>query len=167
MDACEFEKIWVPLNGKFYRTAFYLLESGEDAMDAVQNLYVKLWNARDSLDGVINPQAYGIVMIRNICIDMIRHSKAGITERLDGDAPAKLSSDESSDRKCIDMETVRRLGVVIADLPQKQRDVIRMKIFDDLSYGEIAKKTGLSELNLRVLVSMARKNIRTKMRTKL
>jgi RNA polymerase sigma-70 factor (ECF subfamily) len=167
MDASEFEKIWVPLNGKFYRTAFYLLESGDDALDAVQNLYVKLWNSRDSLDGVVNPQAYGVVMIRNICIDMIRHSKAGITGSLDEAALAKLSSDETSDRRCIDIETVRRLGALIADLPQKQRDVIKMKIFEDLSYEEIAKKTGLSELNLRVLVSMARKNIRTKMRMQL
>ena len=35
MNSEEFKSIWLPLSGRFYRVAFYILESQEDAEDAV------------------------------------------------------------------------------------------------------------------------------------
>ena len=37
----DFNNIWIPLAERFYRVAFHLLESGQDAEDAVQELYLK------------------------------------------------------------------------------------------------------------------------------
>ena len=55
----DFSNIWLPFAERFYKVAFYLLESGSEAEDAVQELYLKLWSARSSLDEVRNPFAYG------------------------------------------------------------------------------------------------------------
>ena len=46
----DFRNIWLPLSERFYRVAWYLLESEQDAEDAVQELYLKLWKLRG--DGV-------------------------------------------------------------------------------------------------------------------
>ena len=68
----DFSNIWLPYADRFYRVAFHLLESEPDAEDAVQELYLKLWKARGSLGNVGNPAAYGISVLKNICIDRIR-----------------------------------------------------------------------------------------------
>ena len=72
MTRAGFETGFVSLSDRFYRVAFYLLEDREKALDAVQDLFLKLWKMRDMLDGVRNPEAFGIVMIRNLCLDRIR-----------------------------------------------------------------------------------------------
>ena len=38
----DLRDIWLPLADRFYRAAYYLLESQEDAEDAVQELYLKI-----------------------------------------------------------------------------------------------------------------------------
>ena len=45
-------------------------------------------------------------------------------------------------------------------LPRRQQEVIRMYVFEEMSYNEISEKTGMSNLTLRVLLSNARKSLR-------
>ena len=74
MTDARFHTVWIPLQEHFYRVAYYILEDRADALDAVQDLYMKLWKIRDSLDLVRNPGAYGALLMRNLCIDRIRRA---------------------------------------------------------------------------------------------
>lgn len=56
MTAERFRKEYLPLQDELYRVAFYILESSPDAEDAVQDLYLKLWDAADALDGISSPK---------------------------------------------------------------------------------------------------------------
>ena len=157
----DFNTIWIPLADRFYRVAYYLLESEEDAEDAVQELYLKLWAARSGLSGVQNPSAYGISMLKNICIDRIRKRMVRKAEPLE-----KVSHPEDADQESrTDMkDTLRHLLLEMEKLPQKQRTVLRMKAVEGLGYEDIARRTGLSEVYIRVLVTMARKTLKSKIR---
>ena len=75
MTSAQFNTVWLPLQGRFYRIAFYMLENEADAKDAVQDLFLKLWNLRDSLDIVREPFSYGALMLKNLCIDYIRRRR--------------------------------------------------------------------------------------------
>ena len=66
MGVEEFNNVWLPLAGRFYRVAFYILESEAEAQDAVQDLFLKLWRKRNSLGEVNNPLALGLTMIKNL-----------------------------------------------------------------------------------------------------
>lgn len=157
----DFNNIWIPLADRFYRVAYYLLESEEDAEDAVQELYLKLWAARSGLSGVQNPSAYGISMLKNICIDRIRKRMVRKAEPLE-----KVPHPEDTDQESrTDMkDTLRYLLQEMEKLPQKQRTVLRMKAVEGLKYEDIARRTGLSEVHIRVLVTMARKTLKSKIR---
>ena len=49
-------------------------------------------------------------------------------------------------------------------LPESQRTVMKLRFYEQLSYDEIAARTGMSALNARVLVSRARSTISREMK---
>lgn len=152
----EFNVQVLPLSDSLYRVAFYLLESETDAMDAVQDLFVKLWKGRESLEEVKNLKAYCITMMKNLCYDIIR--KASRIQSVE--VPESLSAGSNAEKELMDKERLSRVMAAMEKLPKSQREVLKMYVFDELSYEEIAQKTGKSNLNLRVLISMARKNLK-------
>lgn len=157
----KFDEIWLPLSGRFYRVAYHLLESEQDAEDAVQELYLKLWSGREDMVRILNPVAFGTAMLKNICIDRIRKRMVRQTEALD---TAVSRKEAPPDGAVEHKETLRYLLAEMEKLPQRQRDILRMRAIDGLEYGEIARRTGLSEVHVRVLLSMARKTLRKRMK---
>ena len=156
----DFCNIWMPYADRFYRAAYYLLESESDAEDAVQELYLKLWSARSSLKDVRNPSAYGLSMLKNICIDRIRRRSARQTEPLEKAPPVE---DGPSQNPIEARDTLRFLLNEMEKLPQKQCDVLKMRVIDRLEYEDISKRTGLSQVYVRVLVAAARKTLKSKL----
>ena len=154
MTDARFHTVWIPLQERFYRVAYYILEDRADALDAVQDLYVKLWKMRDSLDLIQNPAAYGALLTRNLCIDRIRRQRPA--EALRDDLPGKAPPDEA----LIARETLKSLFGTMERLPDSQKKLLKMHLLQGLSYDEIAAETGLSPLNIRVQVSLARKKLK-------
>lgn len=156
MTAREFSETFTPLGGQLYRIALHILESEQDAQDAVQDLYLKLWNCRDNLDILKSPKAYCMTLIKNVCIDRIRQKgdrhSVGITENI-------IQEDDTA----VGVENRERISAILAameKLPERQREVLRMKVFEELSYKEMEERTGMSNLTLRVLLSQARKQLK-------
>lgn len=154
MTERAFHTVWLPLQGRFYRVAFYLLEDEADAKDAVQELYLKLWTLRDHLELIREPAAYGSLLMKNLCIDRIRKRKP--REALQEDQ----ADDPPPDRQLELREELKdALGKMDA-LPPNQRKLLGMRVLQGLSYDQISQQTGLSPLNIRVQISLARKKIK-------
>ena len=58
---------------------------------------------------------------------------------------------------------IRHIQELIEQLPENQRQVIRLRGIEDCSYEDIEQITGLSSSNIRTLLSRARKLIREKL----
>lgn len=157
MTEREFKDTYMPLADGLYRVAFYLLESEVDARDAVQDLYVKLWNSRDSLDSIHNPKAYCITLIRNLCLDRMRRLSSNKSLELNENI---LSENDTGQQ----LESKERLKLIIEAMNEKlsenQRKVLIMRTIEDLSYEEISQRTGMNGLTLRVLISQARSKLK-------
>lgn len=163
MTTTEFKEKWLPLSDRFYRVAFYILESGPDAEDVVQDLYVKLWDMKDRLGGVEKPASFGITLVKNMCMDRIRRAGAHAAEPIENARLPEALDSPSPDSEYIGREKLGLLRKIISELPERQRKVLQMRVFDGAEYKEIAAVTGLSELNLRVLLSTARKTLKQKL----
>ena len=144
------------LSDGLYRVAYYILESQTDAEDAVQDLFIKLWNSREQLDTVLNLKAYCTTLMKNLCIDRLRkEQRVQVMEPGPDMAEARRVDEDYDDR-----EKLERVMAAIERLPARQRDVMKMYVFEEMSYDEIAEKTGMTNLTLRVLLSNARKSLR-------
>ena len=156
----DFRNIWMPFADRFYRAAYYMLESPQDAEDAVQELYLRLWKSRASLLDLRNPLSYGLSLLKNICIDRIRRRKIRKSEPLDLAAPSESPPhDEQTDARDMLKLVIREME----DLPQKQAEVMKMMVLEGLDYKEISRRSGLSHVHVRVLISTARKTLKRKL----
>ena len=154
MTHAEFKKRFIPLHQRLYREAYRMLCDQFEAEDAVQNLYLRLWEQREQLENLIAPEAYCIRMLRNICIDRWRVVRLRDEETLDdeiavGNAPPDIEQKETS-------EFIEHF---LARLPEMQRRVMLMQM-KGVGFDEIAKLTGLSEVNVRVTISRIRKRFK-------
>lgn len=157
MTSERFQTEYLPLSGTFYQVAHYILEDAAEAEDAVQELFLKLWADRDSLEAVHNPKGYGIRVLRNLCLDRVRRrSRIAVPSELpEQECPGR--QDEAVDNR----EKLAKVLDAIKSLPDRQRTVLTLRTLDGLSYEEITERTGIGNLTLRVLLSQARRKIKT------
>ena len=158
MDAVRFKEDYLSLYQRLYRMAYYILENEADAQDALQELYLKLWKGKDFLDNVLNPQAYSIRLLKNICIDRIRIArKTVLTETV-----PEVEADRPQDERIDSRERLQKVLAAIKSLPERQGQILRLRLVEGKSYSQIAEITKLNYLTIRVMLSKARKSLKNR-----
>ena len=159
MDVESFKRLFLPLHPKLFRIAYALVENKSDAEDILQDAYYKLWSRRNELADVRNPEACCVTLVKNLCLDFLRPARAGRHDE-DVTEAVTLSTDSSPDKELEMQDKVEQVRHLINRLPENQRQVLRLRGIEDCSIDEIEQITGLSAVNIRVLLSRARKIIR-------
>ena len=158
MTEQRFHTDYLSLSATLYRIAFYILESEAEAEDAVQEVYLKLWDSRDALDGIVSPKAYCIRILRNLCLDRIRRAQHLSFPKELPETEDFRTQDDEIDQK---MRLNKVLEAVKA-LPERHRKVLVLRTVEGLSYEEMSRVTGMNYLTLRVLLSQARAKLKSK-----
>ena len=159
MDVESFKRLFLPLHPKLFRIAYALVENKSDAEDILQDAYYKLWSRRNELADVRTPEAFCVMLVKNLCLDFLRSPRAGRHDE-DVTETVTLSTDSSPDKELEMQDKVEQVRHLINRLPENQRQVLRLRGIEDCSIDEIEQITGLSAVNIRVLLSRARKIIR-------
>ena len=121
----------------------------------MQNLYVKLWEQKEEIGHIVSPEAYCRTMLRHICIDRWRKIRAR-----DGDVEfAEETSEANAPPDAEGEATAEFLEHFLTTLPEVQSRVMRMQM-QGSSPEEIAEATGLTEGNVKVIVSRIRKRFK-------
>jgi RNA polymerase sigma-70 factor (ECF subfamily) len=158
MTKSGFDDLVRLLSRKLYGFAFRFLRNQEEAEDAVQDVFVKLWNMGNKLDAYDSPGALAATMIRNYCIDQIRKQKH-IKREEHFDQHNNLTVPSPHEQMEIN-ESEAIIHTIIDQLPDLFRDMIRLKDIEGFTYEEIANKTDQNINTLRVTISRARKLVR-------
>ncbi len=157
MSQERFKAEILPIRDKLFHIAHKLLQEEEDAEDAVQEVLLKLWQTRDSLDRYDNAAAFATTVTKNHCLDKLRVKKR--TDSLDDTHHLR----ESHDNPYLQLErsnTEEILRRIIKQLPQLQQEIIRMKDMEEYEVEEIAEITGTKPDAVRMNLSRARKKVR-------
>ncbi len=155
----KFNEYVLKQSRKLYGFAFRILHNQEEAEDAVQEVFIKLWRMGEKLDNYTSIDALATTMIKNYCIDQIRKQK-----HLKNDhneiAGYQLNTSPSPHDQLENIEADTIIQRIIGDLDEKYRLVIELRDIEGLSYEEIADKTGQNINTLRVTISRARGFVR-------
>lgn len=157
MFAKEFKTSVLPLSNKLLRFAIQFTKNEEEARDVIQDVFLKLWQKRQTLEKVENIEAFAMRMTRNRCLDLFRAKRfvpaeKGIEKHWEEEQDLQLEVELS--------ETARLIKSLINELPDLQKKVMYMRDIEQLEYDEIAKITKLNINAIRVNLSRARKKVR-------
>ncbi len=159
MNQKEFLETVLPFKDKVYRLAKRLLVSADEAEDATQELYFKLWKNKGKIEKYDNVEAYAMMMTKNYCLDQLKSKRASNLTLVHSnyrDESATLQSDvEFRDGASL----IKRM---MNDLPEKQRMIVQLRDVEHYEYHEIAEIMGMEPTAIRVALSRARKSLREK-----
>lgn len=158
MPASLFKQLLLPLYPRLQHVALRMLGNVEDAEDMVQEVYMKLWGKREELPDVQNMEAYCVALTKNMCIDRLRLAEV---DRVDvDDVPLSLAAADDVASQLERQDAVEQVKLIIETLPEKQQQVVTLRDIRDCTFEEIEEQTGLTAVNVRALLSRARKTIR-------
>lgn len=157
MTESDFLKAVVPFKDKVFRLAKRLLVSTEEAEDATQELYFKLWKNKGKIADYKNIEAFAMTMTKNYCFDRLKSKQAGNLTLVHSNYQEKETSLE---KKVEYKDSVSRVHQLIEQLPEQQKIVIQMRDVEEYEFDEICEMTGMKPTAVRVALSRARKTIR-------
>ena len=157
MNQNEFVNLITPFKDKIFRVSRRLLVSTEEAEDATQEVLVKLWNKKDSLNNYNSVEALAMTMTKNYCLDQLKSKRAGnlkIVHNNFTDREAGLQ------QKLEDTDSLSWVEKIIDQLPEQQKLIVQMRDIEQYEFEDIAKILEMNETAIRVALSRARKTIR-------
>ena len=116
MDAESFKNEFLPYHRKLYSVAYRLLENAADAEDLVQEAYLKLWDKREGLMVISNPEAFSVTLVKNMCFDLLRSGKYVLSRQtVELTAVQDISQTDNLEVR----DEVRQVKDIIAHLPEQ------------------------------------------------
>lgn len=143
--------------------AIHLLRDRDRASDVVQDTFVRLCKQpQDQVRDRVRQWLFRVC--RNRALDIMK--KESRMKTLD-DAKAAMQASRDNDPSAIAEMAERHDDAqsLLATLPARQQEVIRLKIHGELSYREISELTGLSVGNVGYLLSTGLKLVRNRLAT--
>lgn len=160
MKQSEFLKIILPFKDKAFRLAKRLLISADEAEDAVQEMYYKLWKNKTKIATYKSIEAIAMTITKNYCLDRLKSKQAGNLTLVHSNYEEKGTSLE---KKIEQNDSISKINIWINELPQKQKIIMQLRDVEQYEFSEIADILNMNEGAIRTTLSRARKTIKEKL----
>ncbi|MBT3871150.1 MAG: RNA polymerase sigma factor [Flavobacteriaceae bacterium] len=156
MKQKEFLNTILPCKNTLYRLAKRLLVSSDEAEDAVQEVFLKLWKGRDKIDNYRSPEAFAITITKNYCLDRLKSKQASNIKIVHNN----YKNSENIERTIEGNEGVELVTKIMETLPEKQKMIMQLRDIEQFEFVEISQMLEINETAIRVALSRARKVVR-------
>lgn len=137
------------------RVAMDFFHNEEDAMDVVQEVYVRMlkrgWQQGD------NVEALSIRATKNLCVSVWRRQRLREAEPLE--SVTESTGHDSADSPMLNEERQTEIENAIQKLPPSEQKLIRMRHQEDMTLEEIAQETGITRRSASSIISSAKKRL--------
>lgn len=155
-DMPAFEALYRRLSPKVYGYLKRRLQRHEDAEDLTQKVFAKVHRLRESYDPEYPVLQWLFVITKSVLLD---HGKAEFRKtRLEGEFLRELSQTPQGSSLSGMMDE----QALLQGLDPASREVVRLRVFDELNFQEIATRLAKSEGSLRQVFSRAMKRLRVR-----
>lgn len=146
---------WQPL----FLSSYNLLKSKELSEDIIQDVFLDLWNKRESLIINISLKAYLYACTRYKVYEYFRKNKNKLRVDLLDDLNKRLT-ESTPLTKLMHKELVQHIENVVATLPEKCRLVYTLSREQKLSHKEIAEQLNISPKTVENHITKALKTLK-------
>lgn len=158
-DRLFLEGVYLDYHRLMYAQALRVTRNAEEAQDVVSDSLLALMKKMDLLRTLPcnKLRAYVVTTVRHTAINLFNRRKR---ERVSGD----VSVDDLAGKGAVEDALLSRAGVdairaAVSALPPREKEIMLMKYFRELSDDEIAAETGLRPVSVRVHLSRARTHL--------
>lgn len=152
-DARAYARIHGQLHPVLYRYALAMLGNEDVAQDAVQEVFIRIWYKKETIGQLQNVRAFFFTALRRQALNQLRGLRS--LQILPGTEPDIEFSPEDI---IIEQEhaTERQLKIsqYLNQLPRRQKEVIYLRFYEELSYTEIAE---IMKVNYQSVINLAHK----------
>lgn len=163
MNAADFKQEISVINQKLFRICNSFLDNRQEAEDALQEVYLKLWRLRDKLNTINNIEAFAVTMTKNLCLDKLKQKRTLSIDDSSLNLINWVSVERSPHQQSENQENVEIINKIISELPDLLKRIIQLRDIEGYEFEEIEKITGLNTNNIRVSLSRARKLVRNEL----
>ncbi|EDM36271.1 putative RNA polymerase ECF-type sigma factor [Pedobacter sp. BAL39] len=160
-DEYAYTEIFERYKVLLYKHAYRLLGDEDEANDIISDLFLALWQKRESLNLQVSLSSYLYGSIRNRVFDLMTHQKV-IVRYLDSIQEFIAQGHYETDERIRAKELAAIIEREIAALPPKMRQVFEFSRMGDLSYKEIGEMLDITEGTVKQQVHNAVKTLRLK-----
>ena len=160
-EAAAFDLLVDRWQGPLLRFATSLLRREEAAEDAVQESFLRLIRKPPSTgsDGSLGPGLFRVC--RNLCYDAMKTDARERKRREQARPPAEAATPAAAAETG---ELAALVGRELENLPEREREVLRLKVHEGLSYQQIAEITGVATGTVGWLIHQAMERLCDRMR---
>lgn len=157
-DEAAFKEIYNRYWMQLFNTAYYRIASKETAKELVQNLFLHIWEKRNSL-AISNLESYLQTAIKNRVINYIEST---LVQRKYQQHIRETFGNQSFETEATVQynELYLAFQKALQQLPQKTRDVFKMSRMEHLSVKEIAQHLNISEKAVEYHITSSLKALR-------
>ena len=162
-----FSKLYVSYYARLVRFASLYVGAMGDAENIVQDFFLYLWERKEILPELQQPDAYLFSAVKHRCLNFLR-SQLSIVDRrqplsdiMEQEFKLKLYSLQLLDDSQMSIDEVeKQICRAIDNLPERCREVFMLSKMEELSNKEIAERLGISVKTVEVQMTKALSRLR-------
>lgn len=159
----NFDQIYVAYFSRMRRFAKEYVVFDEDAENIVQDVFLLLWEKKEVLDIKVSLTAYLFALVKNKCIDHLRHHI--VSEEYKKELKAKLYALEQLNYNASSGEDIEEiLRNALEKLPERCRGIFVKSRIEGKKYQEIATELNISVNTVENQISIALKKLRIELK---
>jgi RNA polymerase sigma-70 factor (ECF subfamily) len=158
-DRAAFLRLYDLTSAKLFGSCLRILKDRLDAEDAVQDVYVKVWNRAGNYRPLeANPMAWLITIARNHALDRLR-ARANVHADLDaaGELADPAPGPEAS---AIAGDELARIVKCLGELDPKRAEAVQAAYVEGFSYSELAHRFGVPLNTIRTWLHRSLRSLR-------
>jgi RNA polymerase sigma-70 factor (ECF subfamily) len=148
---------------RLYPTVFRLTGCAEDALDLLQEAFLRAYQKLDHFNGESSFYTWVYRIAVNLALSDLRKRRPAVGGSLTIDPPDRRGADEPS-ASLERAEREERIQQALGALAPDHRTIVVMKEFDDLRYDEIGAMLGIPVGTVRSRLHRARCELRERLR---
>ncbi|MBP3517282.1 MAG: RNA polymerase sigma-70 factor [Parabacteroides sp.] len=129
---------------RFFRIAYYYLHTEEWAQEVVLDVFLKIWERRDSLHHIANLEDYFFITIKNASLNYLEKEQRRKDLMADAFDDGTAVSGESPEEILVSEELFAHYVKALDRLPERCREIFIRVREEKQSYAEVARDLGIS-----------------------
>ena len=155
-DKAAFGALVEKYEKRLFNTALRVVGDVEDAMDATQSAFVKMYEKLGTFNSEYRFFSWAYRTILNESLNIVKRRKP--LEQLNDSIEVESKNPEEQYREA---ETSRQMDEALMELDTQERTVIVLKHFQHLSYREMSEIIGIPEKTIKSRLFTARRRLKS------